>query len=117
MHAQQEQSQDEVIEALRRQVDELTAANLLLSEQLARKEQSAAMIAHELRGPLTPIINYAQIITRPNTRRETVQRGSGIIVSQARRLARLTNDLLDASLVSTGKFTLVRNICDIVALS
>ncbi len=116
MHAQQEQSQDEVIEALRRQVDELTAANLLLSEQLARKEQFTAMIAHELRGPLTPIINYAQIVAHPNQRRETIERGTNIIISQAWRLSRLVSDLLDSSRLSSGQFTLSRSPCDVVKL-
>jgi len=54
MQAQRQQSQDEIIEALQRQVDELTKANFLLEDQLARKEQFIAMVAHELRGPLTP---------------------------------------------------------------
>src|SRR5437763_4037111 len=97
MQVQQEKTQDEVIQDLRRQVDEVTAANLLLQEQLARKEQFTAMIAHELRGPLSPIISYAQLLGRPTQRTETIQRGTNIIIGQARRLARLVNDLLDAS--------------------
>ncbi len=123
MHVQQEQQdgwrqeqQDELIENLQRQVNELTAANLLLQEQLARKEQFAAMIAHELRSPLTPIINYAQIVARPNQRRETIERGTNIIISQARRLTRLISDLLDSSRLTNGNFTLSRGPCDVVAL-
>ncbi len=42
MQVQRGQSQEEIIQALRRQIDELTAANLQLREQLARKEQLAA---------------------------------------------------------------------------
>jgi signal transduction histidine kinase len=117
MQVQDEQSQDEIIRALQRQVDELTTANMLLQEQLAQREQFAAMIAHELRGPLTPIISYAQMIARPNQRRETIQRGTSIIISQARRLARLISDLLDSAHVSTGQFTLIREMCDVVALA
>jgi transcriptional regulator with XRE-family HTH domain len=41
MQTQREQSQEEIIQALRRQIDELTAANRQLREQLARKEQLA----------------------------------------------------------------------------
>jgi signal transduction histidine kinase len=116
MHGQQEQSQNEVIEALQRQVTELTEANLFLKEQLARKEQFTAMIAHELRSPLTPIINYAQIVARPNQRRETIERGTNIIMSQAWRLSRLVSDLLDASRLSSGQFTLTCSPCDAVKL-
>lgn len=116
MQVQHGQSQDEVIDALRRQVEELTAENSLLTEQLARKEQFTAMIAHELRNPLTPIINYAQIVARPNQRRETIERGTNIIISQAWRLSRLVSDLLDSSRLSSGQFTLSCNPCDAVKL-
>src|SRR5437763_8042856 len=104
MQVQHEKSQDEVIQALQRQVDELTATNLLLQEQLARKEQFIAMIAHDLRGPLSPIINYAQLLARYASRQsseaeghrqrnDTIQHSTTIIISQARRLLRLVNDL------------------------
>ncbi|HEX9131258.1 MAG TPA: HAMP domain-containing sensor histidine kinase [Ktedonobacteraceae bacterium] len=116
MHGQQEQSQNEAIEALQRQVNELTEANALLKEQLARKEQFTAMIAHELRSPLTPIINYAQIVARPNQSRETIVRGTNIVMSQAWRLSRLVSDLLDASRLSSGQFTLSCSPCDAVKL-
>src|SRR5713226_8907975 len=115
-YVQHEQSQDEVIKALQRQVDELTSANLMLQDQLARKDQFVAMIAHELRSPLTPIINYAQMVARPNQRHEAIVRGTNIIISQAWRLTRLANDLLDASRLSSGQFTLACSACDVVAL-
>src|SRR5581483_6764529 len=99
----QQQSQEQQIEELQRQVDKLTAENLLLQEQLARKEQFIAMIAHELRGPLTPIINYAQMLSRHacvpkgtevarqkrGQGNEVIQRQTSIIISQARRMSRL----------------------------
>src|SRR5450631_98748 len=98
MQVKQEKSQEEIIQVLQCQVDELTASNLLLQDQLARKEQFTAMIAHELRGPLSPIINYAQMLSRhaqtpvPNgMRSETTQRYINIIISEAWRLTRLTN--------------------------
>ena len=116
MQVQHEQSQNELIESLQRQVNELTAEKLLLQEQLARKEQFTAIIAHELRSPLTPIINYAQIVARPNQRREIIERGTNIIVSQAWRLTRLVSDLLDSSRLSTGQFTLSCGPCDAVVL-
>src|SRR5450759_1638940 len=116
MQVQHEPSQNDGIDSLQRRVNELTAANLLLQEQLARKEQFTAMIAHELRSPLTPIINYAHIVARPNQRRETIERGTNIIVSQAWRLTRLVSDLLDSSRLSSGQFSLTRGPCDAVAL-
>jgi signal transduction histidine kinase len=120
MQVKQEKSQEEIIQVLQRQVDELTANNLLLQDQLAHKEQFTAMIAHELRGPLSPIINYAQMISRhacaPDAnpkRSETLKRQTNIIIGQAWRMTRLVNDLLDVSRLSSGQFTLVRGACDL----
>jgi len=131
MQVQHEQTQEELVQALQQQVDDLTTANLFLQDQLARKEQFTAMIAHELRGPLSPIINYAQMLARHNCTPESteanatnesprsnaaIQRQTSIIVSQARRLARLVDDLLDASRLTSGQFTLLHAHCDLVAL-
>jgi len=99
MQVQQVQTQNENNEDLQRQIAELTAENMLLKEQLVTKEQFTAMIAHDLRGPLTPIINYAKLIIRqqggqPST---SLRRNANIIISQAQRLTRLVGDLLDMS--------------------
>lgn len=130
MQVQHEQTQEELIQALQRQINELTTANIVLQDQLARKEQFTAMIAHELRGPLSPIINYAQMLARHNCSPKNeandmhtpapssaaIQRQTSIIISQARRLARLVDDLLDASRLTSGQFTLLRSQCDLIIL-
>jgi signal transduction histidine kinase len=125
------QSQDEVVQLLQQQVNELTSENRYLKEQLQRKEQQAAMIAHDLRGPLSPIINYAQMlaryVSRPSEESEqgkqgkvpsaAIQRSTNIIIGQARRMMRLVNDLTDASYISLGHFNIERSPCDMVALA
>ena len=129
------EDKDEIIRELRRQVDILTADNLLLQEQLANTEKSIAMIAHELRGPLSPIITYAQMLSRhlcesgggeqsqdsaevpPKLlRRVSIQRATEIIISQGQRLMRLVSDLLDASRLSSERFSLVYKKFDIVTM-
>src|SRR5690348_11079383 len=101
MQVHRKPSDEATVQTLQRQIDELTAENLLLQDQLTRKEQFIAMIAHELRGPLSPIINYAQMIARQvrmptnegkvrgRTPTEALQRQTSIIISQARRMTRL----------------------------
>ncbi len=131
MQAQEEtseQSQEDLVEQLQRQIDELTAANLILQEQQAQRDQLMAMIAHDLRAPLAPIINYAQMLARhscepqENTstkqlqRNTTIQRHTRVIISQAHRMSRLVNDLLDASQLSSSQFSLRCALCDIVEL-
>jgi signal transduction histidine kinase len=124
-----EQSYEEIIEQLQRQIDELTAANLVLREQQAHREQLTAMIAHDLRAPLAPIINYAQMLarhkcepredgsTKAQQRNTTIMRHTNVIISQAHRMSRLVNDLLDASQLSSSQFSLRCGPCDIVALA
>lgn len=130
------EDKDEIIRQLQLQVDALTADNLLLREQLANTEKSIAMIAHELRGPLSPIITYAQMLSRhvcePGSgqqsrqasgvspckpaRSVSTQRATAIIIGQGQRLIRLISDLLDASRLSSERFSLVRKKFDIVTM-
>ena len=61
--------------------------------------------------------HYAELLARPNLKPEAVQRRTQIIISQARRLERIINDLHDASRLSTRQFTLDRSTCDVAALA
>jgi signal transduction histidine kinase len=124
---QNEQSADQEIQALQSQIEALTTENMVLQEQLARKEQFTAMIAHELRSPLSPIISYAQMLLHQlNSSRQdkddeahnrAMQRKASVIISQGKRMSRLVNDLLDASRLSSGHFSLLREPCDLVMLA
>lgn len=131
MQLQGEKTQEQIIQELQQQIDDLRAENLLLQDQLAHKEQSTAMIAHDLRGPLSPIMNYAQMIARHaapskdgvkfsaqqiGKKYAAIQRNTGIIIGQAQRMSRMVNDLLDSSHLATGKFSLICEDCDIVQL-
>lgn len=124
-------SQDEIIQQLQQQVASLTMENATLRDQLENKEQFTTMIVHELRNPLAPIMNYAKILSRhicmpgENTtkgqrsrgnRADSIQRGTGIIMGQAKRMNRLVNDLLDSSRLSSSRFSLMRSMCDLSTL-
>jgi signal transduction histidine kinase len=132
MQVQRDRSQEQTIEALQREVEALKRDNLLLQDQLDRKDQFTAMIAHDLRGPLSPIISYAQRIESQVSTLENesstesqpakkehkiIKRGTHIIISQARRMNRQVNDLLDISNIASGNFKLVREECDLVQLA
>jgi signal transduction histidine kinase len=108
--------------------DDLEVENYLLREQLARKEQLAAVIAHDLRGPLGTILNYAQRLGRQtysstdseatiDKKNAAIQHQTSIIVGLVHRMNRQVNDLLDVSHLSSNQFSLIRERCDIVALA
>jgi PAS domain S-box-containing protein len=85
---------------LRKQVeDELRAAN-------RQKDQFLAMLAHELRNPLAPIMTAAQLLRMGRLDAKSVSNASEIIVRQAAHMTDLVNDLLDVSRVTRGLVTL-----------
>lgn len=101
---------------LRGRIEALDEANRKLHDAQTEHDQFVAMVAHELRGPLNPIINYAQIAKRPAITAEMRDRYMDIIVEHAFRLNRLVDDLQTATRLSTGHFTLRRKWCDVAAV-
>lgn len=73
-----------------------------------------AMLGHELRNPLAPILAAAELLRRksPDGPVPEVE----IIERQARHLDRLVSDLLDVSRVTTGKVSLLRTTLDLAAV-
>ena len=88
---------------------------LLTSEQTARaaveeasrvKDEFLAIVSHELRSPLNPILGWAMLLqTRKLTSNETAQ-ALNIIAKNAKLQAELIDDLLDISRILRGKLSL-----------
>lgn len=72
-----------------------------------RKDEFLAMLAHELRNPLSSINNAAQLLGRLETEEDLVW-AKDVVLRQVRHLARLIDDLLDVSRISRGKIGLRR---------
>jgi PAS domain S-box-containing protein len=73
-----------------------------------RKDEFLAMLAHELRSPLAPILNATKLLAvsgEPGARREHAR---DIIERQTAHLARLVDDLLDVSRITRGTIDLQR---------
>jgi signal transduction histidine kinase/CheY-like chemotaxis protein len=77
------------------------------------KDQFLALLAHELRNPLAPILTSAVIIRR-NTAALAIEHAASIVERQARHLGRLLDDLLDVSRITRGTIELR---CETVALA
>lgn len=73
-----------------------------------RQDEFLAMLAHELRNPLAPIRSAAALLTRMNVVDPTLTLIWEVIQRQVEHMARLLDDLLDASRVNSGKVTLQR---------
>jgi len=71
-----------------------------------RQNEFLAMLAHELRNPLSPISMAASLLlTMPNASPQMANL-SRVIGRQVDHMARLLDDLLDAARISSGKITL-----------
>jgi len=91
-----------------------------VEEVHSRQIKFLAMVAHELRNPLTPIRTAAELLKRARADDPLLTRLQGVIERQVAHMSRLVEDLLDGSRVSTGKFRLECghvDMADIVALA
>jgi len=81
-----------------------------------RKDEFLAMLAHELRNPLAPILNATELLTR--TVRDSAQTKTiaELIRRQTRQMARLVEDLLDVSRITQGRIELRREVIEVGAV-
>lgn len=63
-------------------------------------------VSHDIKTPLTSIINYVDILKRSNIADEKIRGYLDILESKAQRLKTLTEDVVEASKVSSGNITL-----------
>ena len=70
------------------------------------KEEFMAMLSHELRNPLSPILNALGILKQLRTNDPVIQQAGDIIGRQVHQMVRLVDDLLDVSRITKGKLRL-----------
>ena len=74
------------------------------------KDEFLAMLGHELRNPLAPIVTSLEVMAR---RRGVGDRERQIIERQVAHLSRMVDDLLDVSRIASGKIDLRRERVDL----
>jgi PAS domain S-box-containing protein len=75
-----------------------------------RKDEFLAMLAHELRNPVAPILSVAEALTHMAGRDERQHALVGIVQRQASHLSRLLDDLLDVARITQGRIDLRREV-------
>jgi len=88
----------------RRRQYQLRDLLLDLQESVLQRDRFLAMLGHELRNPLGAIMAAAELSRRRKSAEPSAE--IGIIQRQSRHLARLVDDLLDVSRVTSGKIVL-----------
>jgi signal transduction histidine kinase/CheY-like chemotaxis protein len=91
---------------LRQALAEQESLNEALRRADQRKDEFLAMLAHELRNPLAPIVSAATMLSNFELQPSMVQRAADIIARQAGHMTSLIDDLLDVSRVTRGKVEL-----------
>jgi len=85
-------------------------------DALRRKEEILAMVAHELRGPLTPLRLATDLIRRASADRPEVLRSIDMIDRQITQIARLAEDLMDATRVDCGALRVSKVTVDVTSV-
>ena len=84
-----------------------------LADLHRRKDEFLAMLSHELRNPLAPILNAVQLLRLQQARTPLQQEAHEMIERQVGQLARLVDDLLEVSRITTGRIHLQVELLDL----
>ncbi len=102
------------------QINEIgTGLERALQEQVKSERLRSDLItnvSHDIRTPLTSIINYVDLIRRENIPNERLQNYLTVLDQKSQRLKTLTEDLLEASKASSGNLKLDMARLDLVEM-
>lgn len=90
-----------------------------VQEQMKSERMKAALItnvSHDLKTPLTSIINYVDLMKREPIANETVRGYLEVLDQKSQRLKQLTEDLVEASRASSGNVVLNIELLDMKEL-
>lgn len=117
MHGRFETTADGLVQSFIGTLGDITQRTLAeeaLRETDRRKDAFLATLAHELRNPLAPIRNAAQILRQVSADMPPKAEWACMTVErQCSHLTRLIDDLMDVSRISSGKIRLQREVFDI----
>lgn len=88
-------------ERLKERADQLIEAD-------RRKDEFIALLAHELRNPLAPILMALEVMRLRNNDAASLEKYRDMMSRQVHHLKRLVDDLLDVSRITRGKIALQR---------
>jgi signal transduction histidine kinase/DNA-binding response OmpR family regulator len=91
---------------LHREMQRARDAEEQLQQSSRRKDEFLAMLSHELRNPLAPIRNAAEVMRRIAPSDPGIVWARDVVERQVTHLAQLVDDLLDVSRITQGKISL-----------
>ena len=99
--------------SLKREMARTKEAEEKLQQANRRKDEFLAMLSHELRNPLAPIRNAAEVMRRIAPADPGISWAREVVERQVTHLAQLVDDLLDVSRITQGKITLKKEAVEL----
>src|SRR6187402_2747845 len=96
-----------------RGVTEQKRAEEKIQDAVRRRDEFLAMLSHELRNPLGAIVTATTLLKDPSIESQQQARILQIVERQAQQMARLLDDLLEASRITQDKIELRRSVLDL----
>ena len=90
-----------------------------IEESIKNEKMKADLItnvSHDIKTPLTSIVNYVDLLKREDLQNENAKRYLKILDEKSQRLKQLTEDLVEASRISSGNIVLEIQKIDLVEL-
>ncbi len=80
------------------------------------KTELITNVSHDIKTPLTSIINYVDLIKKEKIENETANQYIEVLDRQSTRLKKLVEDLVEASKASSGSLAVELQPCDVTVL-
>lgn len=93
--------------------------NIAIEERMKSEHLKTELItnvSHDIKTPLTSIINYVDLIKQEETDNENIEKYIVVVDKQSIRLKKLLEDLMDVSKASTGNITVENTPCELNVL-
>jgi signal transduction histidine kinase len=98
-----------IAEGMTRAVDERMKSERFKTELITN-------VSHDIKTPITSIINYTNLIAQEKTENKKITEYSEVLLRQSERLKRLIQDLVEASMASTGNIDVLLAPCELGVL-
>jgi two-component system CheB/CheR fusion protein len=103
--------------AIFRDVTEQVRARAKIDDEVRRRDEFLAMLSHELRNPLGAVVTATAMLKSADSPSPLQARTVSVLERQSRQMARLLDDLLEASRVTQNKIELRRRVVDLRLIS
>ena len=114
---------ERMLPALKEHAADLNRINEGVSKAVNEKMKSERFktelitnVSHDIKTPLTSIVNYVDLLKRENLENENARNYIRVLDEKSQRLKQLTEDLVEASKISSGNIQLDMQTIDLVEL-